>query len=239
MSSANDDEFHRRYEEYTRYLAANPTLRDVPPDAGLQILTEEADMLRAEEVAKRRAVGKGNPESWAETGLVYTDEYLSIVRDAVRFPNGELGTYIRVLQRREDFPGVAILAMCRGKLVLMDHYRHATRGWHWEIPRGFGETDSPERNAKLELREELGAECLRLDRLGTIHTNSGLLSEHVHLFFAEIDSYRNAEDKEPIRSIESFEPSYVRDLLCKGQITDSFTVAAVGFAEWHGFLKQS
>ena len=51
MSSGNDDGFHKRCEEYAKYLDAHPILRDVPPDAGLQLLAHDADMLRAEEAA--------------------------------------------------------------------------------------------------------------------------------------------------------------------------------------------
>jgi ADP-ribose pyrophosphatase len=163
---------------------------------------------------------------------------VSIIRDAVRFPNGDLGTYIRILQRKEKLPGVAVLPTCEGKIVLIEHYRHATRDWHLEIPRGFGETASPETNARLEVKEELGTECLSLEPLGTIHTNSGLLSEHVHLFFARVQSCSITDKKEPIRAIKLLGLDDVKTLLCAGQITDSFTVAAMAFAEWRGFLTQ-
>lgn len=232
-----DGECDKRCEDYLAYIAAHPELAKVPGDAGVIILRHAKDICRAEQVAGERAKRKGYPESWAHIGLVYSDEYLSIVRDPVRFPNGQFGTYIRVLQRRENFPGVAILAMHTGRIVLLEHYRHATRDWHWEIPRGFGESESAEQNATAELREELGAEWSRLEPLGSIHTNSGLLSERVSLFYAEISRYGLMEDKEAIRSVKVFPVGEVKDMLRTGIITDAFTVAAIGFAEWQGFIK--
>lgn len=229
----------RRSEKYAEYLSDHPALTDIPADAGIELITDPVEMSQVEGIASERLNRKGYPDNWAHVGVAYTDEYLNILRDAVRFPNGQVGTYIRVLQRQENFPGVAVLPICKSRIVLVEHYRHATRDWHWEIPRGFGETASPETNARLELREELGAECSRLELLGKIHTNSGLLSEQVHLFYAEIGEYTVAENKEPIRAVDSFDWASVKTLLCDGTITDSFTIAALGFAEWKGVICES
>lgn len=226
--------FHARFDEYSRYLSENPILDKVPDDAGISILRAESDASLAEERAVQRVSQQGHPESWAHIGIVYQDEYLAILRDPVKFPDGQFGTYIRVLQQQENNPGVAILPLCKGKIVLIEHYRHATQGWHWEVPRGFGESADSEQNARSEMREELLAECEKLEPLGFVHTNSGLLSERVHLFYAEISKFSRGEKKEPIRSIQSFCVDEVVAKLASGEITDSFTMAAVSLAKWKG-----
>lgn len=69
----------------------------------------------------------------AAGGVVYQDPYVLLVRDAVRFPDGRTGTYMRSVSATAA-PGCVILPLLGDRMVLIEHYRHATRSWHWEIP---------------------------------------------------------------------------------------------------------
>jgi ADP-ribose pyrophosphatase len=52
-------------------------------------------MVREAEAAEEaRLALKGLPISWSRTGVVYEDAYMLVVRDAVRRPDGSLGTYV-------------------------------------------------------------------------------------------------------------------------------------------------
>ncbi|MGP3928192.1 hypothetical protein [Streptomyces sp. 8N616] len=69
--------------------------------------------------------------------MVYEDAYVMLLRDPVRFPDGRTGTYIRSVSAMQE-PGCVVLPLLGGEVVLLEHFRHATRSWHWEVPRGFG-----------------------------------------------------------------------------------------------------
>src|SRR5437879_337758 len=145
----------------------------------------------------QRLKPKHLPTEWAQVGIAYQDQYRMILRDAVRFPNGLLGTYVRIV--RDGAPGVITLPVYQGQVLLIRHFRHATRTWHLEIPRGFGTKGlTSEENAKRELEEEIGAKPSRLISLGQIYPNTGMTSECNELFFAEVESYGNVEIEEAI-----------------------------------------
>src|SRR2546421_371902 len=121
------------------------------------------------------------PVEWAQVGIAFEDQYAMILRDAVRFPAGSLGTYIRMV--RKGTPGVIVFPIYQKQVLLIRHFRHATRTWHIEIPRGFGMKDlSSEESARRELREEIEATISCLVPLGRIYPDTGILSEYNDFF---------------------------------------------------------
>ncbi|WEV26700.1 NUDIX hydrolase [Streptomyces sp. 71268] len=163
---------------YDRLRAERPDLFVNSPDGIDLLLSPEAVE------AARRGAGAA-PD--APVGVVYEDSYVTVVRDAVRFPDGTHGLYLRVLPRVAD-PGVVVLPILpTGRVVLVEHYRHATRAWHWEVPRGMGEPGATGADsAARELREEIGARATELVPLGDVHPDTGLLGSRVELFAARI-----------------------------------------------------
>src|SRR6185312_2069263 len=144
-------------QAYLAFAARHPDLFENPDGAIFTILLDEHEIDEVEEGARGRLHAKGMPEEWAQVGIAYEDQYLFILRDAVRFPDGSTNTYIRVVDPEGGAHGVIVLAMHQGNVLLLNHFRHATRRWHLEIPRGFGEPGlSGEENARRELEEEIG-----------------------------------------------------------------------------------
>lgn len=214
---------------YSRLREEYPNIFANPPSASIEILNDPTDVEAAEEAARRKLIKQRLPVEWSETGIVFEDQYHFVLRDPVRFRSGALGTYFRFIPTHVENPGVAILPVYNGRIVLVRHFRHATRSWHLEIPRGFGDTGSTaEESAHREIREEITGDCGSLVSLGGLHTNTGATSEYVSLFFAELRSYSSVlEDDEAIDEITEME---VEDLLCRvreGDVTDSFTIAAL------------
>ena len=80
----------------------------------------------------------GAPAESAQFGVAFSDSFVLILRDAVRFADGSLGTYLRSVPPEGSFPGVVVLPIWQGHVLLVRHFRHATREWHLELPRGFG-----------------------------------------------------------------------------------------------------
>jgi ADP-ribose pyrophosphatase len=216
----------RRLTRYEELRKQAPELFVNPPDGVIEIVTDPADVLAAESTMRDRLVDRGLPASWSETGVVFEDQYTVIVRDAVRLPDGTLGTHVRSLAPA-GIPGVVILPVMAGHVVLVRHFRHSTRGWHLELPRGFGSPGStPEDDARRELLEEIGAEATALVDLGRIHPDTGMSSSSVCLFLAEVDAIGEPEAEEGISAIEMVTTERFEELIRDGQITDGFSINA-------------
>src|SRR5687768_4057369 len=127
-------------------------------NALLKIVTDISAIKKWEIERKKQLGEEGLPENWGEIGVVYEDPYILILRDLVRFPSGNLGSYFRILNSADLRGGqsTVVLPIIENKILLLKQFRHPTRKWHWEVPRGFGEPNiSPEDNAKREIREEI------------------------------------------------------------------------------------
>lgn len=225
-------------EKYLSLAHSYPELFRNPPRDGFRIITDDAGVAEIEAIAAERLQRKGCPAEWGQIGVVYQDEYMLILRDGVQFPDGRLGTYMRIIVGRPNTPpGVVILPTYADKILLIRHYRHATRDWHFEIPRGFGEAGiSLEENARRELHEEIGAVASELISLGSMHVNTGLSSEKVELFFARLESLGKPAVAEAIAELVSLEFSELDCLVLDGSITDSFTIAAYARARLRGLI---
>jgi ADP-ribose pyrophosphatase len=83
-------------------------------------------------------------------GVLASDPYATVLREAVRFPDGSLGLYNRLLVPG----GVVVLPVSRGSIVLIHRFRHGARRFAYEAPAG-----SPARRRALRLMP--GASFLR------------------------------------------------------------------------------
>ncbi len=224
-------------DRYLSLILTEPDLFVSPQEPGIRILTDPCEIEEVEKAQRLKLAERSLPESWANIGIVFEDQYIQVLRDAVEFPGGSRGTYIRVLPQCRGFAGVAILPVFGDKIVLVRHFRHATRAWHWEIPRGFGDgNETCEQTAARELSEEIGAVPTSLAALGGIHTNTGLLGEYVVLFLARIDKIGMVDRTEGINSVELVNLSELEQMISRGQMTDSFTLAALLMAGSIGLL---
>ncbi|MFL5799053.1 MAG: NUDIX hydrolase [Actinomycetota bacterium] len=224
----------------TRYLdlrRTDPHLFHNPSSHGFMIVLDEESIREIEAQVAGRLMQFGHPTEWAEVGIVYEDQYLLILRDAVVFPDGERDTYIRILDKLGRAPGVAVLATFDRRVVLVRHFRHATRSWHLEIPRGFGgEGGSPQKDARREIEEEIGGSVRAIRSLGVMHPNTGLSAEEVHLLSAELESIGLPERHEAISELVEVSLPELERMIADGSITDSFTIAAYSRAKLLGML---
>ena len=223
--------------DYLAFAKAHPALFVNPPEGGIVILLDEHEIQETEAQMAQWLGLLDMPAEWARVGIVYQDQYVRILRDAVRFPTGLLGTYIRFVGKGDDPPGVIILPFYQGQVLLIRHFRHATRTWHIEIPRGFGKQGySSEENARRELEEEIGATISRLIPLGSVYPDASMSTECNALFFAEVTSYGKAEEEEAIISILPVSVAEFERMISENEITDGFTLAAYALAKAQGLL---
>jgi ADP-ribose pyrophosphatase len=225
----------RRYKELRKKW---PALFENPLDFPYEILNKRSQVKAAEKQQGKRLAKKHLPRSWRHTGVTYEDPYIIVIRDAVRFPNGDLGTYVRVTPASGS-AGAAVLPLMDGKIVLLCHSRHATRRDHLEIPRGFGEPGVSALDlALLELREEIGAEAESAESLGEFHSNNGMATDCVELFIAHIEKIGQPQSSEGIKRVDSYTTREVAELIGQGEITDSFTIGAFTRALLTGQLPE-
>jgi ADP-ribose pyrophosphatase len=216
-------------ETYFQLIQDRSDLFENPEVNGLiEVKTKAEDIYIIEGTVKRRLKEKGRPESWGEVGIAYRDQYTYIIRDAVVFPNGTVGTYIRSISDNPNSHGVVILPVYQGKIVLEKHFRHATRKQELEIPRGFAEPSlSDEENARKELLEETGGIAEELTYLGSMLENTGAGSGIAKLYLAKLCSIGSPELSEGIDTLEFYTVDEIKCLISQDIIQDSYTLAAL------------
>ncbi len=224
-----------KLEEYFAFAEAHPILFVNPPGAGFTILLDEANIHEAELQMIQWLKAEGLPTEWAQVGIAYRDQYTMILRDAVRFPNGALGTYVRKVG--DGTPGVIILPIYKDQVLLIRHFRHATRTWHIEVPRGFGVKDfSSEVNAQREIKEEIGGTISRLVLLGRVYPDTGMISEYNDFFYAEVESYGEVETGEGIVELLPTPLPEFERMIRENELTDGFTLTVYALAKAKSLL---
>jgi ADP-ribose pyrophosphatase len=217
--------------EYFSLVKDHPEMFRNPPGAGLEILLQESEIRQAEEYVAEKLRKAGRPVEWAQVGVAYKDQYLFLLRDAVRFPDGTLGTYLRSAPAPDDFPGVAILPVWQGQVLLIRHFRHATRAWHLEIPRGFGMDPDARQSARQELIEEIGADEITLVDLGEAYPDASADNGTICYFYASVGKYGKPEAQEGITDILPTPVAEFERMIRDGELKDGFLLMAYGLAK--------
>ncbi len=207
----------KNWQKYLELVKERPSLFT---REGLEVITDEATV--------REFEGNGG----REIGIAFESPWRYVLVDLVRTASGKMFGYERVVPVKTG--GVAVLPVFEGdKIILIREYRHPVQCWRWEMPRGFGTVGaSALQNASKELFEETGIEDARISHLGQLNTDSGLTSDQVDLFLAEVRtlsiSLLNKEETEEISHVRMFSLEEVRRMIADGEITDSFTLSALG-----------
>lgn len=133
---------------------------------------------------------------------------------------------------------VGVLAEHDGGLLLVRQYRYAVGRELLEIPAGKLEKgEEPKAAALRELREETGMECDRLVPLGTVFTSPGILSEQMHLYFADgLRDMGACPDEDELLSTVTVPLHTFFEMLCHGEISDSKTITSILLAKARGLI---
>ena len=222
------------FEPYSALLKARPNLAETPP-GGVRVITERGEAARIEAVMAERFAAQGLPPHFARAGLMYADPYIMLLRDAVIFPDGNPGLYHRVIAYHDEPTGVAVLARHRGRFVLIRHFRHPSRRWFLEIPRGaVGDGEDPAVTAQIEISEEIGGTLGAVKRLGLLHGSSSLMRHSVVLVYGEVAAIGTPALGEGIAEVLLVGAAELEAMIGDGRITDAFTVAAAFHARLAG-----
>jgi len=162
---------------------------------------------------------------------VFENRFCNFYNDEVLFAGNKPGTFLRLEMKGGH--SVAILPITAdGKMVFIKTFRHAVRGWGYEVPKGYGsEKESPLESAKRELLEETGMVADKLVHVGLYFECPSTLQNGLNCFIAyncrKIDSqhleYSEAISKVvEVDKIEDLPDSAYKDavtelLVCKYQ----------------------
>lgn len=170
---------------------------------------------------------ENSPWTTLSAEVKYDNAWINVTEYQVLNPNGGRGIYGKV-----HYKNLAI-----GIIVLDDddhtwlvgQFRFPINQYSWEIPEGGGDPDKePLESAKRELLEETGIRASSWIEIQRMHVSNSITDELGFIFLARDLSFGDAEPEETeqlaIRKIP-FEDAY--QLVVKGEITDSLTVAAI------------
>ena len=178
-----------------------------------------------------------------ETGILFEDSLHYVVRDAVKFPSGDTRAQLRIIGcTLTDGPsGVVALAWRDGKLHLRDMFRHATRRWELETPRGQRETGCTAEEAAIkEVDEELGFSVAKIERIGEVSGDTAILASTLPVFWCELEPgppRDHPESSEAFGEILSLSPRELLEKIRGAHIRDSYTLSAITLAQAAGKLE--
>lgn len=224
--------------DYFAFMKEFPAFFD-NKDAPLKIIKDRKTIQSWKNIYCQKLTEKKLPLEWAEIGILLDDPYNVLIRDLVEFPNGEMHGYIRSITSAtlKSGNGVAILPEYKGKILLLHQYRHPTRRWHYEIPRGYGEPNTPSaKNAYKEIEEETGGSIRELVSLGEFYCNTGYEAIAVSLYYAKLFSIDVANKNEGIESFVWLSIKELEEWISTEKITDSFTITTYIKAKLKGLI---
>lgn len=206
------DEASRKH--YLTLIATNPemiTPRGNASKGEIEIIIDPEKMAEIERVTCQ------------DVGVLKRDRHWIWLNDACRFPDGSEGVIGRVLASHLlSRPGAAVLPILSdGKVVLNCEFRHATRCWELEMPRGgvkLGETI--EEAAVREVLEETGFVVGKLVPLGEATGDSGVTGMILPIFMARIIEMQkpDRESSEAIYRTVELTVSEIREAFLRGYI---------------------
>jgi 8-oxo-dGTP pyrophosphatase MutT (NUDIX family) len=157
----------------------------------------------------------------------YNNNWISVTEHQVINPNGGKGIYGEV-----HFKNIAIGVLPldeQRNTWLVGQYRYPLKAYSWEIPEGgCPEGTDPELSAKRELLEETGLVAKRFTEIQRIHLSNSVSDELGIIYIAQELKQQQAEpeETEDLQLLKlPFEKVY--EMVLKGEITDSVSVAAI------------
>jgi ADP-ribose pyrophosphatase len=226
------------------YLSRLPDDLRTPGAPGeIQLVAGQEAEERAAAVANFLHHRAGLPLPNPALGVVYEDPFFFIIREAVSV-RGRVGAYQRIVPRETSGSSAAVLTVRGDEMWFVRPYRHSTRRFEIECPRGHSpEAKTPEDAAGHEVLQELGLPLISLQQLiPDFCTDTGITTNRVPLYLGVLG------EGVPNPAPEMFEvfgePMRVplrdlRQVVANGSIRDSFTLGALAVAWAQGYLADA
>jgi ADP-ribose pyrophosphatase len=159
--------------------------------------------------------------------LVYESPWIAVNKHQTINPAGNPAVYSVV-----NFKNLAIgiLPLSEdGYTWLVGQWRYPLNAYSWEIPEGGGPLgEKPLATAIRELKEETGIVAKHFEEIMQMHLSNSVSDEHAFIFLAADLTFEEAEPEESEDlKIKKIHINEVFDMVLKGEITDSISVAAI------------
>lgn len=168
-----------------------------------------------------------NPWTILNAKVRYDNPWITLTEYDVLNPKGGKGIYGKI-----HFKNLAIGIIALDKennLYLVGQYRFPLDQYSWEIPEGGGPLGiDPLASAKRELLEETGLKAESWEKFLEMHLSNSVSDEFGIIYLASELSQHQAmpeDTEELIIKKVPFDAAY--EMLSRGEITDSLTVAAL------------
>src|SRR5262245_49103744 len=155
---------------------------------------------------------------------LHRNPYFGVLQQSVKLPNGSATTYYTL-----DFqkPAVGVVAMHRGRFLLLRQYRFIVDEFVWAIPSGGVHAgESPKQAAARELREETGYRATRLRRLHAFYASYGCSNQVFDIFLASgLTLTRDQFDRNEVISLRWFSARELLALIARNGVVDGLSLA--------------
>jgi ADP-ribose pyrophosphatase len=163
---------------------------------------------------------------------VFRSSHGTLYDDEVASPTGADGRYLRWAWARD---GVLVVPRHGERVCLVPMYRYPVGAVSLEFPRGGRDTgEDPREAARRELREETGYVAARVDVLGLLHADTGLVETPVTVVAADVtDTDSPPARAEPMESVgvpRWYDGPGFLDLVARGDVSCALTIAAFTMA---------
>lgn len=158
--------------------------------------------------------------------VMYTGPVFGVRRDEVIEPGG-----VRTTRDMITHSGsvVVLPVLPDGRVILIRQYRHATRGYLWELVAGrMDEGETPKKAAARELIEETGYRAKQFKIFLDMFPTPGFLEERMYILLAEglTPGAAQPEEDEKIE-VRAYNLKELKQMLHQGKLHDAKTVAGI------------
>lgn len=164
-----------------------------------------------------------------ESKVLYEGKVFDHKVDKIEYTSGNTG-----VREVAIHPGGAVVIPVKddGKIILVKQFRYPFQKSLLEFPAGkLDENEDPLTCAERELEEETGYKSNNFTKLGYIYTAPGYCTEVLHIFLASDlkEGEHNREEGEEEMEIHEMSMKDVENMILKGVIVDSKTIAGIYF----------
>ncbi len=174
-----------------------------------------------------RMQSEENPWKINHEKNIYDNPWINVTEFQVINPSGNPGIYGKIHFKNK---AIGILTLDENRnTYLVGQYRFPLNQYSWELPEGGGSLESsPLDSAKRELLEETGLKASSWTEILRMYLSNSVCDEEAIVYLAQNLEQFEAEPEETEQLIIKKMPfAEVYQMVCRGEITDAITVAAV------------